>query len=163
MYTSHHKDLKILLEATQPASLLVIDPNPEGFPSSYRQIVPGCRIAHVEDNILQQLQTLERHDLGVIANTLEHLNRQTAGMVLARLRDLNTRRFIALVPIGNAWGNQTSYWETGDLLGYGMSLMARYRVDGRPLYLYHYAIESYKPTPDWFNSRHWAHPERWKP
>lgn len=163
MHTAHHQDLKILLEATQPASILLIDPNPEGLPPDCLNVVPDCRITQLEDDFIPQLQTVERQDLGVVANTLENLDRKTAGMLLARLRDLNTRRFVVLAPIGNAWHEQISYWETADFLGYGMSLMARYQVDGKPLHLYHYAIETYKSTPEWFNSQYWAHPERWKP
>ncbi|MDQ1315180.1 MAG: hypothetical protein QG662_1289 [Pseudomonadota bacterium] len=29
--------------------------------------------------------------------------------------------------------------------------------------VYHYDLDTYKTVPDWLNSRHWAHPERWKP
>jgi hypothetical protein len=43
-----------------------------------------------------------------------------------------------------------------------MSVMARYQVESKPLYLYQYAIETYKTTPDWLNSKFWANPERWR-
>jgi hypothetical protein len=166
MHSAHYPDLKLLLETLRPASLLLIDPNPDSLPSGYLAAYPDCQvthITHIKDDILSQLQSLERVDLGVVANTLEYLDRKTAGRVFARLRDINTRRFVVLVPIGNAWEGHCSHWETTDLLGYGMTLMARYRVDDKPLHLYHYAIETYKTTPDWLNSKHWAHPEHWKP
>jgi len=162
MHNLHHKELATLLAVVKPASILLVDPNPEGLPAT--AVPAGCRVTRLQGDILAQLQQLgERHDLGVVANTLEHLDRRTAGMVLAQLRDLHTRRFVALIPIGNGWADQRRHWEIADLLGYGMTLMARYRMDGKPLHLYHYAIESYKITPDWFNSKHWAHPERWRP
>lgn len=163
MHTVHHKDLKILLETLRPASILLIDPNPDGLPSGYLSAHPSCQVIHLQENIIAQLKTLGRFDLGVIANTLEHQDHKTAGIILARLRDLHTRRFVALVPIGDAWEGQRSYWQTADLLGYGMTIMARYRTDDKPLYLFHYAIETYKSTPDWFNAKHWAHPELWRP
>ena len=163
MHSAHYPDLNLLLETLHPASVVLIDPNPHGLPPSCLAIGSACRLTHIQNDILSHLKTLERFDLGVVANTLEYLNRKTAGMVLARLRDINTRRFVVLVPIGNAWEGHRSHWETADLLGYGMTLMARYRVDNKPLHLYHYALESYKTTPDWLNSKHWAHPEHWKP
>ena len=159
----HHTDLQTLLETVQPASVLLIDPHPQGLPQTYLDAHPNCRVTRLQDEVWAQMQALGRFDLGVVANTLEYLDRKTAGMVLARLRDVNTARFVALLPLGRAWPGLSAYWEEGDLLAYGMSVMARYRVDDKPSRLYHYAIQSYKTTPDWFNSRNWAHPERWKP
>lgn len=161
MHNVHHGELQILLEVTRPASILLLDPNPDGLPAA--ALPPGCRVQRLEGDVLPQLQAAERFDLGVVANTLEHLEHKTAGMVLARLRDLQTRRFVVLVPVGDAWIGHKSHWQIGDMLGYGMSILARYQVDGKALNLFHYAIETYKTTPAWFNSQHWAHPERWKP
>lgn len=158
MYTMHHPDLHTLLEVTRPGSLLLIDPSLDDLTAmpSHTQITRLC------SDRVEQLRSLGRFDLGVVANTLEHLDRATAVRILAMLRDLHTRRFVALAPLGGAWENHRSHWQTVDLLGYGMTLMARYQVEGKPVHLYHYAIESYKTSPEWFNSKHWAHPERWK-
>lgn len=161
MHTAHHSDLKTLLEVARPSSLLLIDPNPDALPPE--GLPEGCRVTRIAGEVLEQLRTLERCDLGVVANTLEYLDHRTAGQILARLRDVNTRRFVALVPIGDAWEDQKSHWQPSDLLGYGMTIMARYKVDGKPLHLYHYSIASYKSTPEWFNAQHWAHPENWRP
>jgi hypothetical protein len=161
MHNVHHADLKTLLEVARPTSVLLIDSDLQGLP--VEAIPADCRVTRLEGDILAQLRPLERFDVGVVANTLEHLDRKTAGILLARLRDLHTRRFVALAPIGQHWEGHISHWETTDFLGYGMTLMTRYQVDGKPLHLYHYAIQSYKTTPDWFNSQYWAHPERWKP
>jgi hypothetical protein len=159
MFTTHLADLKILLDVVQPASVLLIDPNPAGLPA----IEADCRVTHLHEVDHAPLAALDRHDLGVMANTLERLDRKTGGLLLGQLRDLLTRRFVVLVPLGSGWEGLESHWEMADLLGYGMSLMARYQENGRPLGLFHYAIESYKTTPEWFSNRHWAHPERWKP
>jgi len=161
MHAAHHADLKILLEVARPASILLLDPNPAGLPAE--ALSPACQVTRLEGDIPAQLPELGRFDLGVVANTLEYMHRKTAGILVARLRDIHTRRFVVLAPIGRVWEGQESYWETTDFLGYGMTLMAHYQVDGKPLHLYHYAIESYKTTPEWFNSKYWAHPERWKP
>lgn len=29
--------------------------------------------------------------------------------------------------------------------------------------VFYYDIDTYKPVPDWLNSRYWANPERWEP
>jgi hypothetical protein len=163
MHSVFLPDLKILLETTRPTSLLLIDPDPGALPAEALVLCPNCQITTLQDDVLTRLQKLGCFDLAIVANTVEHLDLKTAGILLARLRDLQTRRFVVLVPIGIGWEQHRSHWENTDLLSYGMTLMKRYRVDGKPLHLYHYAIASYKFTPDWFNSKHWAHPERWKP
>lgn len=162
-HTVHLGDVATLLETVRPASLLLLDPNPDGIPASYRAAQPDCRIAHLSGDELTRLEALGQFDVAIVANTLEYLERKTAGQLLARLRDVQTRRFVVLVPLGAGWPEQVSVWQLADLLGYGMSIMARYQSEGKPLALCHYAIETYKATPEWFNSHHWAHPERWQP
>ena len=46
-----------------------------------------------------------------------------------------------------------------DFLSFGMQRLAD--ADGDALFLFD--LHSYKPAPDWLNSRYWANPERWKP
>ena len=101
MYNPYYADLKSLLEATRPSSLLLIDPSP--LPVDCLAVVPDCRVTHLRDDILPQLQTLGHFDLGVVANILEYLDTKTAGILLSRLRDLHTHRFVALVPVGPGW------------------------------------------------------------
>ncbi len=163
MHTIHHSDLLTVLETVLPRSVLLVDPNPHGLPGVWTKGHPECAITHLHGDGLKRLAGLPRHDLGVVANTLEHLDHAAAGQLLARLRDLATRRFVVLAPLGEDWPDQRSHWRTPDLLAYGLSRLASYRLDDKPLQLFHYAIESYKSTPDWFNGRHWAHPERWRP
>jgi hypothetical protein len=47
-----------------------------------------------------------------------------------------------------------------DFLAFGMQRLAE-ADDGHLLYLFD--LHTYKPAPDWLNSKYWAHPERWKP
>jgi hypothetical protein len=47
-----------------------------------------------------------------------------------------------------------------DFLAFGMQRLAE-ADDGHVLYLFD--LHTYKPAPDWLNSKYWAHPERWKP
>lgn len=163
MYTIHHADLSVLLETLQPSSLLLVDPNPDALPEQWLASSHDCHVKRLQNDILSQLETLGRYDLGIVANTLEHMDRREAGMVLARLRDINTRRFVALVPLGKDWEGHATNWETSELLGYGMVMLGRYEENGRPLTLFHYNIRTYKTTPEWFSARNWANPENWQP
>lgn len=157
----HHKDLATLLEVARPRSLLLIDPEHDPLPPT--TLPADCQRTHLTDNILATLDEHARFDLAVVANTLEYLDRRTAGILLARLRDVQAHRLIVLVPLGHRWEALRSYWRTADLLSYGMTILSCYQVEGKPLQLFHYTIESYKTTPEWFNSRHWANPEHWRP
>ena len=47
-----------------------------------------------------------------------------------------------------------------DFLAFGMQRLAE--AEGGHL-LYLFDLHTYKPAPDWLNSKYWAHPERWKP
>ncbi len=47
-----------------------------------------------------------------------------------------------------------------DFLAFGMQRLAE-AEDGHLLYLFD--LRTYKPAPDWLNSKYWAHPELWKP
>ena len=153
-------DLDTLLAASRADTVLLIDPH-QHLPSDW----PGkdYRVTRLDADAALALDTEIRYDLAVVLQTVETLPYRRAINLLARLRDVNSRRLAAIVPIGDNWPDQTSHWRIDDLLGLGMSLLARYRIEDRALHLYHYTIDSYKPTPEWFNSRHWAHPENWQP
>lgn len=92
------------------------------------------------------------YDLAVVAGTLECLTSADAGKLLSRLRDLHTKRFLALVRL------TPGGWSNTDLIAYGMKRCGRFE-DGYALYRFN--IYDYKDTPDWLNARYWAHPERW--
>ena len=112
------------------------------------------------DAALNELGPTARFDLGVLVNTLESLEKEQAGQLIARLRDLHTSRFVAAVRMGDQWENR-SVWRPGDLLGYGMKLVSRYELDAKPLALYRYDIKTYKSTPEWLNPDNWANPKLW--
>lgn len=95
----------------------------------------------------------DAYDLAVVAQTLEYLPRRDAGMLLSRLRDLHSKRFLALVRLGGDAG-----WSNTDLIAYGMKRCGGFEDDYA---LYRFNIFDYKDTPDWLNAKYWAHPERW--
>lgn len=48
-----------------------------------------------------------------------------------------------------------------DFLSLGMQRLVEADACGNALYLFD--LHTYKPAPDWLNSRFWANPDRWKP
>jgi Family of unknown function (DUF6231) len=154
--------LRRLTEGFRPASILALGPDGEEVFGAYCASHPECRLALLaREQVLDGLAAMGRFDLGFVSGVLEHLDREAAGTVLARLRDVHTQRFFALLPMGGGWPQQRSRWEPGDLLGYGMRLVGRYVREDKPVHLYGFDLHDYKTTPDWLNSRYWAHPELW--
>ena len=74
--------------------------------------------------------------------------------VIARLRDLLLREFFVVHP-GDAV-------EQARRMGaLGLRCEAIFRQDGQAWGLNHFDARTYKKTPDWLNSRHWANPNLW--
>jgi hypothetical protein len=110
------------------------------------------------------LELLNTHDIfefGVVANSIEYLDKASASHLLARLRDIYTKKLLVVVPIGNQWKGHTSHWEETDMLALGFTLKARITVDEKPVHVYAFDITFYKTTPDWLNNKYWANPELW--
>ncbi len=121
---------------------------------------PGAALADAQD-LLAALSMLPRQELAIAVGLLENVEPATARTVLARLRDLHAARLLVLVDPAAA---RARGWSECELLAMGL-----YRL-GRPLSqdavsstasaVYVFDLYDYKPTPDWLNSRFWAHPER---
>lgn len=103
---------------------------------------------------LQELETETAHDLILISGVLEGLPRAEGEQLIARLRDLGAPRLIL------ALSSKTD-WRIPDLLALGLVVLGDLKVDDRRLRLFAFDIAAYKTTPDWLNSRYWAHPELW--
>lgn len=140
------------LYQTEPRRLLLICPPDSPLYGAVTRVHEDTR--HLEPGRATP-ETLSgtAYDLAVIARTLEKLSRKDAGMLLSRLRDLHTRRFLTLVRLGGEGD-----WTNTDLIAYGMKRCGRFANDYA---LYRFNIYDYKDTPDWLNAKYWAHPERW--
>ncbi len=110
---------------------------------------------------LHAVDRLGAFDLVFVAGVVEHLPKVEAVTLLGRLRDLHTRRLLLLVPLGAAAAGQASTWEQNDLIALGMEQVGACTEAETPLHLYQFDLLTYKRTPDWFNSKYWAHPELW--
>lgn len=158
-------DIETLLNECQPGSLLVIGTGTETAVDNYleqKQVLGrDCRVRRLQAPVDSDLST-ERWDMGIVSETLEHLDKREAFRLLSRLRDLHTARFCAAVRVGDGWPDLKSRWSRSDLLAIGMSLVNSYGDDAdRKLQLYKYDIATYKATPRWLSPDNWANPELW--
>lgn len=152
-----------LVERKRPRSILAIGPRGrELFGTYLRTRGDKATLTCLEgERAMGQLAGFGRCQFGFVERTLEHLSKDEGLALLARLRDIHTERFCALVPVGPGGARHASAWDHTDLVAHGMTLLGRYQKAGDPLSLYGFDIASYKRTPDWLNPRHWAHPELW--
>ena len=155
-------DITKLLHQLKPHSIILLDPDGTGLCSAYLQAHPECELEYVaQPDAAAQLGVGGRYDLCIVANTLEYMDKISAGQLIARLRDLLARQLFVVVPVGEGWPDLESYWAMSDFIGFGMHLVSDYEHDGRCWHMYKFDLADYKLTPDWLNARYWAHPERW--
>lgn len=140
------------LHQAQPKRLLLVCPADSALHRAVTHVHEGARRLDPEAAVPEALDD-NVYDLAIVAQTLERLPRENAGMLLSRLRDLHSKRFLTLVHLGGESG-----WSNTELIAYGMKRCGRF-PGGYALYRFN--IHDYKDTPDWLNAKHWAHPERW--
>lgn len=146
------REILAWLHQTEPKRLLLICPADSSLYGAVTRVREDTRHLEPERAAPEALEGTV-YDLAVVAHTLEHLPRKEAGMLLSRLRDLHSKRFLALVRLGGKGD-----WSNTDLIAYGMKRCGGF-PDGYALYRFN--IYDYKDTPDWLNAKYWAHPERW--
>ena len=88
--------------------------------------------------------------LGVDA--LNGLDVQRAQQLISRTRLYLAPRILLVVP-------SASTLDEAMLRALGFTLIATDPTDGTRVH--DYDLDTYKPVPDWLNSRFWANPERW--
>jgi hypothetical protein len=156
MTPEYADDLLGYLARTSPKSVLTIGAEARSVAETYCTDHARCRtVAAAATADCPQ----GCYDLALISTTLESLDKQAAYALVARMRDRCSRRLIVIAPIGVHRPSQASVWSRQDFLAMGMRLLGSYRRNGKPLHIYEFAIEEYKPAPEWLNSKHWANPE----
>lgn len=146
------REILAWLHRSEPERLLLVCPADSPLHRAVAHVHDGVRRLDPEAATPGALDD-NVYDLAIVAQTLERLPREDAGMLLSRLRDLHSKRFLALVRLDGDSG-----WSNTDLIAYGMKRCARF-PGGYALFRFN--IHDYKDTPDWLNARYWAHPERW--
>ncbi len=154
--------LRRLVTELSPESLLAVAPHARALFGEYLKAHPQCRLEQLSaPDLVQGRSRIEPCRLAVVTDTLEHLGKDQAQILIARLRDLYCATLYVLVPIGPDWPGLKSHWEASELVALGLAPVKTYPCEGRPLQLYRFDLHDYKHTPQWLNPSHWANPERW--
>jgi len=144
---------------SRPRKLLVVCPERHALREATERAFDDTERTYLApDSSLTKRMGSEIFDLAMVAGALETLPQRTARQMLAKLRDLNTKRFIVLMRTG---ARDQHAWRQTDMIAYGLKRCGRYQEDDEVFLLYRFNIYDYKDTPDWLNARYWAHPERW--
>ena len=157
---------KILID-DPPKSVLCIGRGAGNEINKFLSQRPDCQLMHLdlaEMGIQKALEMLDSRDIfefSIVADCIEYLDKASAEHLLARLRDIYTKKLLVVVPIGNQWQEHTSYWKETDMLALGFILKAKIGVTEKPVHVYAFDVASYKTTPDWLNNKYWANPELW--
>lgn len=160
--TSPVNEIHVWLSVHKPEKLLIIAPHDHELGARIKQSTAVAEVRWLEPGpeVVKSLGT-ETFDAALTLNALETMHKSDAGILIGRLRDVHTRRFLVLLRVGSEWEDQVSLWRRTDMIAYGLGLEAKYGLGARALHLYRFDINDYKRTPEWLNSRNWAHPELW--
>lgn len=153
------------LRVWRPGRLIAVGDDAGRLLRDYAGSEPECTLEIVETkSAAERLLSLENErcfDFALVAGYLERVDSATGSAVIARLRDVLSRRLCVVIGTGNETGDET-IWSDSELSAFGLTLLSRLlEEDGRLARLYGFDIASYKKTPDWLSPRHWAHPELW--
>lgn len=164
MGTQDLPELSRRLASYEPASLLALGPRAGALLARYQGAHPDCRITHLDshgalaaEELLAALADQGRFDFVIMRGVLERVDADTGAHLLARLRDVHTRRFC--VVLGTQHGEHR--WRSPELVAMGLSHWSSETLNEASMEVYGFDLGTYKATPDWLNARHWAHPEHW--
>ena len=157
-------DLSRRLESYAPASLLALGPGAADWLSRYLDAHPDCSVTRLDtdgtlsgDALLDALSRCGRFDFALMIGVLGRLDVDQGAHLIARLRDINAKRFSVVVDAAAAG----SRWPASELIAMGLALWSNDTLEGTRVDVYGFDVGTYKVTPDWLNPRHWAHPEHW--
>lgn len=164
MGTQDRQDLARRLESHRPASLLTIGPGAGALVADYRKAHPECAIADLDHHgtldggaLLRELTNRGRFDFIVLRGVLERVDEDIGAHLIARMRDVHTRRFC--VALGGVDAGHR--WTAAELVAMGLTHWSSEGAGDAALEIFGFDLGTYKATPEWLNARHWAHPEHW--
>jgi len=153
-------DIQSLLETICPLKVLIVGESLYGIADEYSA---QCASIHRDISVTKVDKATEiannvysdRYDFAVIGEVTESTSKQHSQQVLSRVRNFCAPQMIIAVNLNN------SEWSMHDFLAIGLAKFTEHKSDGENSILYQYNIDTYKKTPDWFNSENWANPEMW--
>lgn len=145
------QSLNALLARGKPERLIAVGDLAQQLLSPYAG-TSGASLARLDPDIALPAPALPPAEIALVAGALESLSIAQGSVLLGRLRDLYARRIWVVLQAGKPGLRH------GDLMGHGFSRAGRYSLENRPVALYEFDIGTYKTTPDWLSSKHWANP-----
>lgn len=154
-----------LLTRWQPSSLLLVAPADDPVARAAAAAAGCAPTWFTNPERPEALNELGRFDAGLVANTLQGLDRRQGERLLARLRDLHTGCFAVVTASPGRHGTgrpgDVPAWNRREMLSLGLHWECRCESEGGRHDVYVYDVRRYKRTPDWLNARDWANPELW--
>lgn len=153
-------ELKSLVNKFQPHSILALGPLAPDFFADYVEQHSEVNLDAIHcDQIAARMDTLGKYDLAFVSHCLEYMDKTQADIVISKLRDLHSERLIVVIPIGLGWSQHKSHWTHNEMLAFGLVHIGSHQHQNKPVHVYAFDLTTYKATPEWLNSRYWAHPE----
>ncbi len=147
-------DLLRLTRQMKPASIVVLGGECNLF-DDYLHSAQHSRILCVSHgDYMAGIRALSRVDLALVSGVLGRLDKAAAEHLLAQLRDVYAQRVVVTVR-----DSENAPWAENDFLAMGMYRIGTYDMGADEINVYTFDLYDYKPTPDWLNSKDWAHPE----
>ena len=153
-------DIETLLNVAQAEQILWLGNTESTSLKEYQaqksvlgQTVNIIEIKSHDSDVLLNLE--QRFDIAIVYDFVEHLEKQQAIRILARLRDFLCPQYCVVVPLDN------NKWQLTDMLALGLNKVSSYQISDTELALFKYSINNYKKTPDWLNADNWANPKMW--
>ncbi|MFP4131616.1 DUF6231 family protein [Thiohalospira sp.] len=140
---------ELLAAAGHPRSVLTISPEKHPLLAALRAAQPEAQWIHLPPGTRAEDLPERRFDLALLLHALEPLEAGQGEQLIARVRDLLAPRLILAMAAGACPANSLR----------GLGLVHAGDSDDGAVALWTWDIATYKLTPDWLNSRFWAHPE----
>lgn len=142
-----------LLECHKPESILLLGMAEMPAVSAFQQAYPKARVTTVQGVRLPDELLMQRFDLALLVDCLEHLPKILGQQLLGGIRNLHASRLAVLVDL------QASGWQETDFYALAMQLSERFQRAEQSLSLFTYDLLDYKQLPSWLNDKFWANPE----
>lgn len=148
-----------LLARARPGCLLAVGPAACQVANRHAENHGDCRVTQRQSADARQLLSAgEAVDLALLEGGPHGPERDTAPLLLARLRDVLARVTLVMLPDDPA---PEAPWRRADLRSLGYVPAGRHQWRDTPFQVYRFDIATYKTTPDWLSPEGWANPELW--
>lgn len=145
--------LAALLDLHRPKRLLLVSASQFPALDAFRAAHADTEVFYAAPGPLPEDLAVQRFDLALVVDCLEHLSKPQGLTLLGGIRNLNASRIAVLVDLG------ACDWKDTDFFSLALQAGERFQRDDQVLTLFTYDLLDYKQVPDWLNARFWANPE----